>query len=132
MTKKYLEQYTDLQKEIKGLEKRIEKLERQSHIVSDVVQNGYKRHAVITGVDYKRQGKINRLKKLMEQRKEEALNMQIKIEEFIGSIDDSRIRQIFEYRYYEGLKWFQIASMMKYKGESAPRMIHDRYLEKIL
>ena len=39
MTKEVLEQYVDLLKEIKKLDKRIERLEKQSTIVSDVVQN---------------------------------------------------------------------------------------------
>lgn len=39
MTKEVLEQYVDLLQEIKKLDKRIERLEKQSAIVSDVVQN---------------------------------------------------------------------------------------------
>lgn len=39
MTKELLEQYVDLLQEIKNLDKRIERLKKQSSIVSDVVQN---------------------------------------------------------------------------------------------
>lgn len=39
MTKEVLEQYVDLLQEIKKLNKRIKRLEKQSAIVSDVVQN---------------------------------------------------------------------------------------------
>lgn len=35
--------------EIAKLEKRIDRLKKQSAIVSDVVQNGYKRHAIYGG-----------------------------------------------------------------------------------
>ena len=43
MTKEKLKQYNDLKIEISKLENRIDRLKKQSEIVSDVVQNGYKR-----------------------------------------------------------------------------------------
>lgn len=43
MTKEKLIQYCDLKEEIKRLEKRIDKLKKQSEMVGDVVQKGYKR-----------------------------------------------------------------------------------------
>ncbi len=61
LTKEVLEQYINLKKEIADLEKKINKLEKQSVIIADVVQNGYKRHAVIKGVDYARLYKLNTL-----------------------------------------------------------------------
>lgn len=131
MTKEILEQYIDLQKEIKGLEKRIAKIEKQSRIVSDVVQNGYKRHAVIRGVDYKRLGKLNKLKELLEQRKKQAIEQLIEIEKFIKGIENSKLRRIFEYRYYEGLNWIQIQTTMDYKHEDSARKEHDKYLKKV-
>lgn len=47
MTKEELEEIFFIEKEIKDIEDRIRRNEKQSSDVSDVVQNGYKRHAFI-------------------------------------------------------------------------------------
>ena len=52
MNKEKLIQYCDLKKEIENLKKRIDKIEKQSEMVADVVQNGYKGKAYIYGYDY--------------------------------------------------------------------------------
>lgn len=130
MTKEVLEQYIDLQKEIADLEKKIKKLEKQGVIVSDVVQNGYKRHAVIKGVDYVRLDKIDTLIEIYKQRKEKALKQEVEIANFITSISDVKLRRIFEYRYIDRLSWIQIQVIMQYKNESTARKQHDRFLEK--
>ena len=51
MNKETLIQYCDLKQEIKKLENRIDKIQKQSDMVADVVQNGYKGHAVVCGYD---------------------------------------------------------------------------------
>lgn len=130
MDKKLLSQYSDLQKEIPKLRRRIEKLEKQSSMASDVVQNGYKRHTVIYGFDVIRSNKLNQLRETLIIREAKALIQQTEIEEYINTIDKSDIRQIFEHRYIDNMDWYQIAQIMGYSGESVPRMRHDRYLEK--
>ncbi len=58
------------------------------------------------------------------------------IEEYIEKIPFSEIRQIFRYRYLDGMNWIQVSHQMnsKYKGgnytENSVRHKHDRYLEK--
>lgn len=131
MTKEVLEQYVDLLQEIKKINKRIERLEKQTSIVSDVVQNGYKRHAVIRGTDIYRSRKLVELKRILEERKEKALDQEKEIENFIKNIDKSNLRQIFEHKYIDGLNWIQIQIMMGYKHEDTARKKHDRYLSKI-
>lgn len=131
MTKQVLEQYVDLLQEIKKLNKRIEKLEKQSVIVSDVVQNGYKRHAVIKGIDIYRSKKLNELKRILEERKTTAIEQEIQIEKFIKDIHNSKTRQIFEHKYIDGMSWVQIQLAMGYKHEDGPRKTHDRYLAKL-
>lgn len=130
MDKKLLSQYSDLKKEIPKLKRRIERLEKQSEMVSDVVQNGYKRHKVIFGFDLTRRSKLHELKNILVEREAMALIQQVEIEKYISSIEDSNIRQIFEHRYIDNMDWYQIAQIMGYSGESVPRMRHDRYLEK--
>lgn len=132
MIKKVLEQYPNLLKEIEKLNKRITKLEEQTTMVSDVVQNGYKRHAVIFGVDQVRLNKLTLLRNVLKEREEIALEQRIQIEMFINNIKESDIRQIFEYRYIDNLSWIEIQLEMKYKHEDTARKKHDRYLKKIL
>lgn len=132
MNKQLLIQYNDLIKEKKKLEKRIERLEKQSSMVSDVVQNGYKRHAVIFGYDLSRSNKLNELKQILVERDAQIIIDLVEIEKFISTIKESEVRQIFEHRYIDNMEWHQVAQVMNYSGESIPRMRHDRYLEKIL
>ena len=132
MDKKLLSQYSDLQKEIPKLRKRIEKLEKQTSMASDVVQNGYKRHAVIYGFDVIRANKLNQLKETLVMREAKALIQQTEIEEYINTIDKSDIRQIFEHRYIDGMNWFQIQLAMGYEHEDKARKKHDKFLEENL
>lgn len=131
MTKEVLIQYCDLKNEIEKLKKRIEKLEKQSSIVSDIVQNGYKRHAVIHGYDCARAYKLELLKSILDQRYDMALQMQTDIETYINTIPKSDIRQIFEHRYIDNMGWIQVGHAMKSTAD-AVRVKHDRFLEENL
>ncbi len=131
MTKEKLMQYCDLQQEINKLEKRIDRLRRQSEMVSDVVQNGYKGHAVIYGVDCRRKYLLERLESILQERQDRLLEMQIEIEEWINTIPKSDIRQIFEHRYIDNMGWIKVQLAMGYNNENTARLKHDRYLEKI-
>lgn len=131
MNKETLIQYCDLKQEIKKLENRIDRIQKQSDMVADVVQNGYKGHAVVYGYDCDRAYKLDLLKLTLKERYDKALDMQTKIETWINAIEKSDIRQIFEHRYIDGMNWIQIQIIMKYKSEGTARMKHDRYLEKI-
>ena len=132
MNKKTLNQYTDLVKEAQKLEKRIERLRKQSSQVSDVVQNGYKRHAVIFGYDVVRDSKLKELEFLLMDRKAKIIIQQTEIENYINNIEESDVRQIFEHRYIDNMNWIQIQVAMGYEHEDTARKKHDRYLEKKL
>lgn len=84
------------------------------------------------GVDQVRQNKLATLRNILKEREEIALEQRIQIEMFINNIGDSDIRQIFEYRYIENMRWIEIQLEMKYKHEDTPRKKHDRYLKKFL
>ena len=124
--KEKLIQYCDIKEEIKRLEKRIERLRKQPDYVADVVQNGYKHHAVIRGYDKKREHKID----ILQERHDTLLDIQIEVETFIDGIPKSNIRDIFTYRYIEGMNWVQVGHAMKSTAE-AVRKTHDRFLEEI-
>ena len=131
MTKEKLIQYCDLKEEIKKLEERIDRLKQQSEMVADVVQNGYKGRAVVRGIDLIRKQKLERLNNILNERYSRCLQTQIEIEEFISNINDSKLRQIFEYRYIDNFSWIQIQTILKLNSESTARTAHDRYIDKM-
>ncbi len=113
MTKEYLVQYCGLQNEIKKLEDRIDRIHKQSEFVSDVVQNGYKRHAVVYGIDLIRKHKLEVLEATLKERYDKLLDMQIEIEKWISKIEKSDIRQIIEHRYIDNMNWLQVQFAMR-------------------
>lgn len=145
MDKKILIQYADLQEEIKDLRKRIEKtkyqitqLEKQG-IVSDTVrgsrQDGTIGPIKITGFpdrDYhKRKNTLNRQLMLLQEKEDELLELTNEVELYIESIEDSRIRRIFRYRYLDDMSWTRVAMMMG--GDNTAdscRMAHNNFFEK--
>ena len=130
--KNVLVQYCDLKKEIEKLEVRLDNLRKTSQMASDVVQNGYKRRAVVYGYDIIRAAKLKKLKKILQERYNKLLDMQTEIESFISTIEKSDIRQIFEHRYIDNMNWVQIQMAMGYKHEDTARNKHDKYLKLFL
>ena len=131
MTKEMLEQHVNTKKEITKLEKRIERLRKQSEMVADVVQNGYKGRAVIYGVDLARKRKINHLEEILQERYDKLLDMQINIENELNKLP-SDMRQILEHRYIDEMNWVQIQFEMGYQHEDTARKKHDKFFKKFL
>lgn len=132
--KKLLTQYTDLQAEIKDLEKRIKKLENfkveHDKVVGSDSEFPYiKRSFTIEGYNIQDIDRLNELKELLIKRKSKCEDMKLQIEKFISNIPDSRTRRVFQYRYIDGLTWQQVSRRIGGYEESYPRKIHDRYLE---
>lgn len=131
-----LDELLHIKNEIKQLESRIERIEKQSTMVSDVVQNGYKRHAVIYGVDVKRAYKLETLHEKYKRFNKLLLEKQKEIEDYIETIPFSEIRQIFRLRYIDGFSWIKVAHEMnktykrKIYTENSVRHKHDRFVEK--
>ena len=113
MNKEYLIQYCDLQNEIKKLEEKIDKIHKQTEMVSDVVQNGYKRHAIVYGIDLKRKHRLELLEATLKVRYDKLLGMQIEIENWISKIEKSDIRQIIGHRYIDNMNWLQVQFAMR-------------------
>ena len=135
--KKLLTQYTDLQAEIKDLEKRIKKLENfkveHDKVTGSNSEFPYQpRSFTIEGYNIQDVDRLNKVKSLLVDRKDKCEDMKIEIEKFISTIPDSRTRRVFQYRYVDGLSWQAIARRIGKYDESYPRkVIHDKYLEGI-
>ena len=133
--KKLLKQYTDLQEEIKDLEKRIKKLENfkveHDKVTGSNSEFPYQpRSFTIEGYNIQDVDRLNKVKSLLVDRKEKCEDMKLEIEKFISTIPDSRTRRVFQYRYVDGLSWQAIAMRIGKVHESYPRRdIHDKYLE---
>lgn len=136
MTKEYLHEYRELQKEIKRLQGRIAKLSDSKYgVVADIVKGSstefpYTEHSILVeGFDGdKKLTSINRFQELLTKRVDKSMAKTVQIAEFICEIESVKIRTIFEYRYYDLLTWQQIAFKIGCTSEAYPRNIHDKYL----
>lgn len=143
ITKKYLEQYVDmtcelpeLERKISAIERKIDKIEKEG-VVKDTVTggNGGTQHFVIEGFptpEYRKQ-RTRLFRKKMEyenlQRKIE--NCVDEIETFLCGIDNSRIRRIINYKYIDGLSWYDVADKIGRTATSeSVRKELERFLEK--
>ena len=121
VSKEILIQYSDLQKECKEVRGKIENLERQIEkieadgVVVDKVRGGGGglQSFKIEGFPYP---EYSRKKTLLYARKAtlselemELLETLNQVEEFIASVDDSRMRRIITLRFIENLSWNKVA-----------------------
>ncbi|NLY08869.1 MAG: hypothetical protein GXZ11_03065 [Tissierellia bacterium] len=130
MTKETLKNYTDLKYEIYRIEKRLEKLKNTVEHDSVTGSNPeFPYQPIQIHIQGYATSRIQRLEKILLQRKEQAEGQRLEIEEFIASIEDSRTRIIFEMRYIENKSWMSISRKFGSCDESYARKRHDRYLE---
>lgn len=147
MDKSILEQYTSMQAEQQDIRRRIEKLEddirdleENRNETADSVACGRKGKKALKTVkvsgfpEMEYQTKMGRLKRLrirLELADDQLLELLSGVEEYIESIEDSRMRMIMRFRYMDDMTWKEIARRMR-NGSTADsiRMEHNRFLEK--
>lgn len=143
MEKDILEQYAQVTEEIEILNARIIKQEtrlariRRGGTVKDKVQAGDIKtgHMTIEGYPSELERFIcKNIEKncfILETRKLKLIQMQNDVEEYISSIEDSKVRIALQYRYIDGLTWEQAASRMPgFHTATEIRLAYFRYLEK--
>lgn len=138
MTKGELEQLRDLRKEIRELDDKIERMQAQrAGKTTDRVYTSMKEYPyvytvkTITGVDIKdkkRRKELTETEILLLRRRQQAVNEEYKISQYIKSIKDSRIRRIIHLRYEEGLSWEKVAEAMNY-DRTYPEKLLSKYLK---
>lgn len=121
ISKEILIQYSDLQEEVKEVRERIDKTERQIAKIEDdgnVVDSvrggdGGIQHFKIEGFPYP---EYSRKKTLLYARKATLASLELElmetlnqVEEFIKSVDDSRMRRIITLRFVDNLSWNKVA-----------------------
>nr|DAG14608.1 MAG TPA: Protein of unknown function (DUF1492) [Caudoviricetes sp.] len=140
MTKEDLEQLCDLRKEIAELEYKIARLSsRGSRIVSDKVQASSKDFPYvqttvkIEGYDYvgdqKSRKQLRKKRILLQQRKEQAEALELRITQYINSISDSGIRRMIDYKYIEGYTWEKIGRIFHCDRTTAEKRVSN-YLKE--
>lgn len=135
MDKERLKRYRKLMSEVDLLKRQLEKTEPE--YVEDSVNGSspyfpYTEHKVhIEGYDldsYKRT--VARLNKRIVRKMNELVEEKDSLIEFIYNIEDSETRQIFIYKYIDGLYWHEIAAIMNY-SKTAIRDKHRYYINNI-
>ena len=142
MDKSILEQYCDLQEEIKGvrkriseLEKAIEAMEEEGYSEIDMVKGGSGgiQHFKIEGFPYEKYSKRKTLlyarKSILETLEFDLLEMTNDVEEFIATVPDSKIRMILTMRFIDGLSFEQIGDRLNYDRTSISKKI-DKFMEE--
>lgn len=143
VSKEILIQYSDLQEEVKEVRERIEKTEKQiakieeEENVTDTVSGGSGgiQHFKIEGFPYP---EYNRKKTLLYARKATLASLELEllealnqVEEFIASVDDSRIRRIITLRFIDNLSWNKVADRIGGNNtEDSVRKAFTRFMEK--
>ena len=143
VTKEVLSQYSDLQKEVKEVRQKIERLENdiyrieQNETVIDSVTggNGGNQHFKIEGIPFP---EYSRKKTLLYSRKatlqlleEDILEKTNEVEQFIASVDDSFIRRIINLRFLDNKTWNEVAECMGGGNtEDSVRKCFVRFMEK--
>ena len=129
MTKKLLDDYKKIKKEIPILEFELQEMQTtDAGIGNDTIfdyRDGYPKPQSVVGFDWP----LYEHRKKVIERKKEKLKA---VEEWINSIEDGQTRCVFRMKYIDGMNWVKIASKTGYKGNhDYPRiMIRDKFLKE--
>lgn len=141
MIKRELTEINDLKKEINLLRQKLQELSYgdKESIVADKVK-GSMAHFPYIPRTFTIIGREEMSEECIEQRNQMALKIREKTQalmekvnsafKYIDSIQDSNIRQIFTYKYIDGLTWEQTGECMSYSWETV-RKKHDKFIKSI-
>lgn len=143
LTKDILAQYCDLKEEVKDLRRRIDnkqaeldKIEDEG-TVTDSVKGGYGgiQHFKISGFPYpeysRKKTALYLYKAQLENAELELLELTNEVEDYIQSLNDSRIRRIIRYRFIDSLTWRQVATRMGGRAtEESVRKEFERFMDE--
>ena len=127
MNIKELSKYYHLTIEIKDLEEKIKELDLT--LISSPILSGMPHSNKISNPTEQKNILTISLKQKLEKRKVEALRELNRIEDYVESIEDIEIRQIFRKRYVQLKRWEQIADEMHMSERNIYRK-HRKYLKE--
>ena len=129
ITKQQIEQYTDLKREIIMLSDQIYNAENGGEFVVDMVRGSgdeipYAMHNItIKGYTSQTVPRLQKRKALLEKQC-------TAVERFVGSVEDSVMRQILTRRYIEGRQLADTAALVGYSVRQIKRLIKN-FFEKM-
>jgi hypothetical protein len=129
MTKHELSQLYFLNREIEELLRRIAELECLSTSCTSKI-TGMPRIEGISDKVAKYAVEISDLKELLDLNYKKCFWEIKRLNRYIGTIDNSEVRQIMSLRHINGLSWLQIAFHLGYHDEQIPRKKHNIFLKK--
>jgi hypothetical protein len=142
--KHILLQYIDLVREKEEIQQRINKLQGK---LEKINKEGNARDAVkggeggwktfhIDGFPVADEDEtkylLNKNIRLLRQRENEIDEKVLLVEEYLNTLDDSRMRRMLTKRYIEGKKWYQVANEMgkRYTEDSCQKQM-ERFLKNL-
>ena len=130
MNKKELSKLRDLNREIKEIREDIERVKHEiqsiTQTITDMPRGTSERNKTEELAIY-----LADYKNMLEIKTRHYWQEKERLEEFISSIDDCRIRLIIRLRYMNGLSLREISWELGSHDESYSRKTHDRFLAKI-
>lgn len=138
MTKEFLDEIENTNKEIENLKKRLAKIKnKECTVVKDSVQGSsksypyIKHNCVIEGVEIPKNRNLkHKYKKLIKSKKYKLEKLRVQLEYELNYVKEAEIRDIIRYRYNDNKTWLQIMFLMNYSSESKAKMRLRRFLEK--
>lgn len=138
MTKEFLDNIENTNKELENLKKRLAKIEnKECTVVKDSVQGSsgsypyIKHNCVIEGVEIPKNRHLkHKYRKLIKSKKYKLEKLRVQLEYELNYVKEAEIRDIIRYRYNDNKTWIQIMFLMNYNSEEKARIKLKRFLEK--
>ena len=129
MTLRELSQLFYLNREIEMDKRRLRELEAKALPEAQVI-TGTPHGAGVPDPVGKYALEIADLRGIIEAKRQKCLYERSRLERYIAGIDDSLTRQMFTYRFVNGLSWVQVAACIGGNTPDGCRMAVKRYLER--
>ena len=141
MDRDILIQYTDMQAEIKDLQLRIEKTKDKINKLSPVTDSvtGTRSDGTIGSISitgfpepeyYRKKSLLKNYENKLGIKETELLELTIKVEEYIESIDKSELRMIFRMYFLDNLSYIQVAHRMNQMHPKRKKEYTDENIRK--
>ncbi len=133
MTLKEFEQITDLQVEITVLTRRLQKTyDKANQFTSDFAKDyrtGKARPISFTGYTVLDAEKADEISEKINRHREKLQALILRAEEYILSVEESRVRTLLSLKYLEGKTWKEAAKAFYKMSEETARVTVQRYFE---
>ena len=130
MTLKELSQLYYLNREIEMDQRRLRELEARALPGAQVI-TGMPHGTGVADIVGRYAAEIADLRGIIEAKHQQCLYERSRLERYIADIDDSLLRQIFTYRFVNGLPWLQVAACIGGNNTAdSVRVACNRYIEK--